>query len=165
MPHFVSNLIRKIKHWRLDERTPFQNKSGIDWHQILVMLEAEMISEPMARDLLQVIVTDIEHLKDFPDFLHKLPEREQWYRDGDPDVPLGSLVGISDLKFGISFKNAVFVQITGQTGYGKSHIVRALLHGIENYNQENPDDKKVLIICDRNGLNLKILGSAAGIVS
>jgi hypothetical protein len=60
-------------------------------------------------------------------------------------------VGNPDLKFGIRFDGPIFIQVSGLTGFGKSHGVRALLQGVENYNRQNPDKKKVVIVCDRKG--------------
>ena len=151
MKRFVSILIKKIQYWRLDERKSFQNKSGIDWHSILMMLEAGMISEPMARDLLQVIETDIEQLKDFPDATHRLPDAEQFYVNGRPHVRLGHLVGDPELEFGIRFDSAAFLVIAGLIGFGKTTAVRRLLKGIHDYNQLHPDKTVVVLVFDRKG--------------
>ena len=144
-------LLQKIRKSRLDNIPSFLLPSKMDWKEVLMMAEYGMLSEAMAKTLLPLADEDVEHLRDFPEFLHRPPEPEQWYRMGKPDVPIGTLVGNPDLEFGIRFDGPVFILVSGLTGFGKSHGVRAILQGIEHYNKQNPHKKKVLIVCDRKG--------------
>ena len=93
MARYASMLARKIMYWRLNDKKPSQTVSGIDWNQILLMIEAGMLSDGLAKSLLQSIEQDIEHLKDFPDATHGPPDAEQLYVKGRPHVRLGHLVG------------------------------------------------------------------------
>ena len=155
-------LINKIRKFGLDNLSPSLLPSKVEWKQILAMAEHGILSDAMARTLRHLADQDIEHLTDFPEFLHRIPEPVQWYQNGKPDVPVGTLVGNSDVEFGIRFDGPVFIQVSGLTGFGKSHGVRALLQGVENYNQKNPDKKKVVIVCDRKGTDYGDLASKFG---
>jgi hypothetical protein len=151
MASYASMLARKIVYWRLNDKKPSQTVSGIDWNQILLMTEAGMLSEGLARSLLQSIEQDIEHLKDSPDATHRPPEPEQLYVKGRPYVRLGHVVGEPDLEFGLRFDSAAFVQICGLTGHGKTTAARRLLEGTHSYNEAHPDKKVALLVFDRKG--------------
>ena len=73
---FSTELIQKIRYYRLHEKSPSQTVTKINWQQILIIAEYSMISEQMARNYLYLIEKDIEFLKDFPDFLHRVPTQE-----------------------------------------------------------------------------------------
>jgi len=151
MAHYASNLARKITYWHLNEKKPSQTVSGVDWNQVLLMIEAGMLSEGMAKSLLQVIEQDIEHLKDFPDATHRHPDADQLYAGGRPDIRLGHVIGEPDLEFGLRLDSAAFVQVSGLTGHGKTTAVRRLLEGIANNNQREEDRKVVVLVFDRKG--------------
>ena len=120
MRSFISELIRIIRHYRLDEKKTSQIKTGIDWKQILTLAEYGKLSKNMARNYLCLIETDVNYLNDFPDFLHKLPDADQLYADGRPHVRLGALADASDLEFGIRFDGPLFILCAGLTGFGKT---------------------------------------------
>ena len=151
MRSFISELIRIIRHYRLDEKKTSQIKTGIDWKQILTLAEYGKLSKNMARNYLCLIETDVNYLNDFPDFLHKLPDADQLYADGRPHVRLGALADASDLEFGIRFDGPLFILCAGLTGFGKTTAIRILLKGIHEYNLRNPDKKIVVIVFDRKG--------------
>jgi hypothetical protein len=151
MANYASILAQKIRYWHLNEKKPSQTVSGVDWNQILLMIEAGMLSEGLARDLQQVIEKDIEHLKDFPDATHKHPEAEQLYLKGRPHVRLGHVIGDDTLELGLRFDSAAFVLLTGLTGSGKTTAVRRLLEGIQTYNEAHPDRRVLVLVFDRKG--------------
>jgi len=151
MANYASILARKITYWRLNDKKPSQTVSGIDWNQILMMIKAGMLSEGMAKSLLQVIEQDIEHLKDFPDATHRHPDADQLYAGGRPDICLGHVIGEPDLEFGLRLDSAAFLLLSGLTGHGKTTAVRRLLEGIANNNQREEDRKVVVLVFDRKG--------------
>jgi hypothetical protein len=151
MTSYASILAQKIRYWHLNEKKPSQTVSGVDWNQVLLMIEAGMSSEGIARSLLQVIEQDIEHLKDFPDATHRHPDAEQLYVKGRPHVRLGHVIGEPNLEFGPRFDSAAFLLLAGLTGFGKTTAVRQLLEGIPAYNQAHPDRKVLVLVFDRKG--------------
>lgn len=162
MTHFINQLIQRINQFRLDQKMPSQLPSQIDWRQILILAENEMLSDPMAKTLYAAIDQDIDFLKDYPDFLHRLPEPQQWYADGLPEIELGSLMGAEDLRFGVRFDRPIFILVSGITGYGKTAAVRVLLQAIHGYNLKHPDKKKVVIVFDRKGADYADLAPRFG---
>ena len=159
---YIRMLLQKIHQYGLDNISAQVLPSKTDWSEYLTMAEYDILSDPMAKTVLPLVDEDIEFLKDYPEFLHRLPEKDRWYRDGEPDIPLGWLVGNPELQFGIRFDEPVFVHLSGLTGFGKSHGVRALLSGIHTYNQKNPQKKKVVIVCDRKGADYADLAKKFG---
>jgi len=151
MSRFIGELVRKIRHFGLDNKTPAQTKTKTDWRQILMMAEHGMLSEKMAKMYLHIIETDIEFFSDFPDFLHRLPAVEQLYAEGRPHVRLGSVVNAPELEFGIRFDGPLFILCAGLIGFGKTTVVRVLLQGVFEYNLRNPKKKIVVIVFDRKG--------------
>ena len=151
MRSYLAELIKKIRHYRLDEKTPSQTKTKIDWKQVLLLVEYNMLSETMAKGYLHTIETDIKFFKDFPEFLHELPEPEQLYAEGRPHIRLGSLADDRNLEFGLRFDLPLFVVLSGLTGFGKTTAVRVLLKRIHEYNLLNPEKKIVVIVFDRKG--------------
>lgn len=151
MSRFITELVKKIQHYRLDDKTPAQTKTSTDWRQILMMAEYGMLSEKMARIYLHTIETDIDFLEDFPDFLHRLPSPEQLYSKGRAHVRLGAVVDDKELEFGIRFDGPLFILCAGLTGFGKTTAIRVLLKGLYEYNLRNPNKKTVAIVLDRKG--------------
>jgi len=151
MSRFISELVRKIRHFGLDNKSPTQTKTNTDWRQILMMAEHGMLSEKMAKIYLHIIEIDIEFFSDFPDLLHRLPEAERLYAEGRPHVRLGSIVNAPDLEFGVRFDGPLFILCAGLIGFGKTTVVRVLLQGVFEYNLRNPKKKIVVIVFDRKG--------------
>ncbi len=158
----IRMLIQKIHQYGLDNISFELLPSKTDWSEYLIMADYGMLSDSMAKTILHLADQDIEYLKDFPEFLHRLPENDKWYGNGEPDIALGTLVGDPQLQFGLRFDEPVFVQVSGLTGFGKSHGVRAVLDGINTYNQKNPNNKKVVIVCDRKGADYADLAKKFG---
>jgi len=151
MRSYLAELIKKIRYYRLDEKRPSQAKTKIDWKQVLLLAEYNMLSEGMAKAYLHTIETDIKFFKDFPEFLHPLPEPEQLYAEGRPDIRLGALADDKNLEFGLRFDLPLFVLLSGLTGFGKTIAIRILLKRIHEYNILHPDKKIVVIVFDRKG--------------
>lgn len=145
MLQYRSLLIQRIAQYRLDEQYPY-------WAQIRALAENGMLSETFCKALLHQLEPQVEHLKDFPCYLHRAPEEAtQLYPQGRPDIRLGNVVDRPDLEVGISLQGPLFCLISGLTGYGKTTTTRILLHGLHKYNNRHPD-KKVIVFCfDRKG--------------
>lgn len=152
MKSFIAELIQKIRQYHLDEKKPAQTVSGIGWKQVLTAAEHGFLSERLARNFLFLLDKEINHLKDYPDFLHGLPEPEQWYaNNGKPHVRLGQAVGNPDLEVGVRFDLPLFVVCAGLTGFGKTNTLRVLLKEIWRHNRKHPDKKISVIVFDRKG--------------
>jgi len=151
MKRFRMELIELICRYRLDQRTPQQNITGVDWRQVLLLARRFMISDDLCKAYLFLIEKDVEHLTDFPDYLHRLPEPEQLYRDGRPHIRIGALADDPELEVGFRFDGPVFCLVAGLTGYGKTTAIRVILRAIHQYNLQNPEKKIVVIVLDRKG--------------
>jgi len=162
MKNSISELQRIIRQLKLDEKAPSQLPSSMDWKQILVMAQYNMLSEAMAQTLLYQIEQDTEYLRDFPDFLHRAPTSEQFYAQGRPDIELGHLVADKNLRIGVKLKGPLFAAISGLTGAGKSTALRVLLKAIHEHNCQHPDEKVCIIVLDRKGGDFADLPSAFG---
>ena len=145
MLNYRALLIQTIARYRLDEQYPY-------WAQIRVLAERGMLSAKFCKAFLHQLDPLIEHLKDFPSYLHRAPEEgSQLYLKGRPDIRLGNVVDRPDLEVGLSLQDPLFCLISGLTGYGKTTVTRVLLHAIHQYNRRHPD-KKVIVFCfDRKG--------------
>lgn len=162
MTSFINQLIHIIRQYRLQDKSPSQLKSSIDWQQVLFMAEHNMLSERMARNYLYLSEQDIEFLKDFPDFLHRLPSCEQLYKDLLPHVRLGCLAGNRDIEFGVRFDRPTFITLSGLTGCGKSNTLRVLLKEIYRYNKKFPEKAISVIVFNRKGTDFADLPEQFG---
>lgn len=151
MKRFRLELIELIRRFHLDQKTASQNITEVDWRQILMMAQRFMISDDLCKAYLYLIQQDVEHLTDFPDYLHRIPEPEQLYRDGRPHIRFGAVADDPELEIGLRFDGPVFCLISGLTGFGKTTAIRVILRATHQFNLQNPDKKIVVIVLDRKG--------------
>jgi len=124
----VAELIATIKYYHLDDRY-------LDIADILFMAEQGMLGESMAKGYLFSLQEIIEHAKDFPNFLHRPPTQEQLNARGAPDIEIGTLVEGDHARCGIRLRHRVpHILAAGSTGGGKSTLMRAMIHRIEELN-------------------------------
>ncbi|MHB9071268.1 MAG: ATP-binding protein [Sedimentisphaerales bacterium] len=161
MKNFTAELARKINENMLHEKRPNQTVSSIDWKQVLIAIEHGFLSEKLARNFLFLIEKDINHFKDFPDFLHRTPTPEQLYAEGKPHIRLGQTVSDS-MEIGVRFDLPLFMVCAGLTGFGKTTALRILLREIHHYNQKHPDKKISVIVFDRKGGDFADLAGSFG---
>ena len=93
-------------------------------------IETGRMSELQAKAWLHALEPAIQHAQDFPDVTHRLPDNEELYADGEPDVEIGTLE--NGLRFGIRFLDRPrHILISGSTGSAKSSCVRHLIMEID----------------------------------
>ena len=124
----VAELIATIKYYHLHERYP-------DIADILFMAEQGMLSEAMATAELFGLEPDIEHAKDFPNFLHRPPSEEQFNADGKPDIEVGHLVEAEHVRLGIRLLDGPrHCLVAGRTNAGKTTLMRVMIDAVEALN-------------------------------
>jgi Cdc6-like AAA superfamily ATPase len=130
MPNYVSMLLKSFEEHSLCDRHP-----ELTTYQMLAQMGK--LSQNVARGILIQIQDLIEHYKDFPCHLHRVPTRDQLYADGMPDVEVGSLDEDEQLRFGIKFLDRPrHILAAGATGSGKTTLFRTLIMEVNKLNEK-----------------------------
>ncbi|HUX00689.1 MAG TPA: hypothetical protein VMY35_06885 [Phycisphaerae bacterium] len=125
---YVAELISTIKYYHLHDQYA-------ETADILFMAEQGMLSESMAHAELFALEPDIEHAKDFPNFLHRPPTEEQFYADGKPDIEVGHMVQAEHIRFGVRLLDGPsHCLIAGRTKAGKTTLIRIMIDAVEALN-------------------------------
>ncbi len=125
---YKSALRQVIAQYQLDEKYPY-------WRRVTLLLERGALSEPTCKALLHKAERAAQEQEDYPDYLHRLPTAEQLYAAGEPQVRLGTALEDPSLVIGVRFDRALHIVVAGCTGFGKTTLVRVLLHQVREYNQ------------------------------
>jgi hypothetical protein len=141
--HTVGQLMHLIRTYGLDDDP--------DIAPIAVAAEYGCLSEGLAQGYLIQLQERVEELEDFPDYLHRLPEPEQLYAEGRPDIEIGGVIDDPTLRVGLRTDICQDILICGNKGAGKTTAFLASIDGYERHNRENPDHPVSLIIFDRKG--------------
>jgi Cdc6-like AAA superfamily ATPase len=118
MGQFRSALISLIRRYRLDFRSN-------QWKGRLLMVEQGLLSEDTCKMLLPAARAKADQIEDEGDFLWRLPDEDELYAEGKPDIELGSLCDDEQLRVGVRFKDRPRnILIVGSAGVGKTVTVR-----------------------------------------
>ncbi|MFA7281364.1 MAG: hypothetical protein WC100_14870 [Sterolibacterium sp.] len=141
--YFVSQLLRLIGEYRLDRDPAIA--------QIAMAAEQGGLSDGLAQGYLAQLQEEADELDDYPDFLHRLPEPEQLYADGPPDIELGAAADDPSLRIGLNIQTARDILICGNKGSGKTTAFLGIIDGFEQINKKHPEDPISIIVIDRKG--------------
>ena len=100
------------------------------------------LSQRFARGILIQTQDLVEHHKDFPNKLHRVPTQEQLYEEGDPDIIIGKLSEDENIPLGISLSDNMNCIFAGRSGSGKTTGIRNLMQEIFAHHESN-----VSVIC------------------
>ncbi len=139
--HAVSQLLRLVNNYGLDDDP--------DIAPIAMAADNGRLSEGLAQAYLVQLQERIEELEDFPNFLHRLPEPEQLYEEGHPDIEIGTAVDDSTLRLGLRTDMVQDCLIAGCKGSGKTTTILGIIDGYEQANCRNPNHPISLIVIDR----------------
>lgn len=124
---------------------------------IKTMLEWGRLSESQAKIYLVAIQPLIKEVVSTRNILERLPEFEEIYPDGPPDLIIGYLEEAKNIPVGLFLNTATHCLFEGPTGVGKTSAFFCLILAINEHNQKHPDDFISLIIWDtKNGTFSKL---------
>jgi hypothetical protein len=109
-----------------------QQHALCDWYPEFApykrMAETGSLSQDKARLLFAQAQDIVENEPAYRRFIHRPPTEEEWYERGRPQIELGSLVDMPDLRFGISLVGAQHTCLFGATQAGKTIGLRNIIY-------------------------------------
>jgi hypothetical protein len=137
-----SELVSKIKRYRIEDRDPY-------WKDIRLLAERQTLSEQTCRGLLFQLELLVQDQEDFPNLLHRIPDEDELYADGKPDIEIGHLVENTRLRFGLRLRDRPRnVIVAGAAGSGKTVTLRNICFKVHAYNQRHPEKRITVIVLD-----------------
>jgi hypothetical protein len=137
MPNYIAMLLAALEAYALCDRYP-----ELDEYRMLAQMG--LLSQDQAQLLLYQLQDVVEHLRDFPNTLHRSPAEGQLFEQGRPDITVGHLVEDEQIRIGLRLGGKVpHVLAAGSTGSGKTSLFRVIIDRVESLNAQSisPTDK------------------------
>ena len=133
MGNYIQQSLQLIHQFGLDARYD-------EVAQLKAMLERKQISDGMARAYLEWLLELTEGANAYRLLLPKPPRPEEWEALGKPDLELGALVEVPELRFGIRLEGGQHTVVMGRSGSGKTIALRGIIKSVEDLNARNPNE-------------------------
>jgi hypothetical protein len=99
------------------------------------LLEQGLLSEGIAKAYLPALMEMAQFAVDHGIRLHRIPDEQELFAKGRPDIQVGQLVENEQLRVGLRLTGRVpHVLAAGTTGSGKTTLLRVLIDRIEALN-------------------------------
>lgn len=152
-PH-ASQLLRRIREFRLDDRIPSAA-------QLRARIEHGRLQEWQAQRYMPWVDALVQEFIDHPNLLHRPPTAEEFHADAQPDIEFASLCE-ADVRCGIRLLDGPrHVIAAGHTGSGKTTAMRGISVGTAHTARKNAH-RLSQIVFDRKGGEYGDLPQALG---
>lgn len=146
----------------MNRRYGLENRSR-KLRKLLPMLARGLIKQPnaLARALLIEMQPIIDEMERRPNYLFRPPEEHELYPDGLPPLIIGHLEEAPHIPLALFPKGAFHILFVGETGYGKTVGIRALIFAIEKLNRRR-ERPIIIIVLDYKGHSYSDLPNRLG---